>query len=204
MKSTGERHVKAASTKQAIREAATTLFAQKGFAATSTREICQRAGITKPALYYHFGNKEQLYVELVLDCMNEYRKEMLRASHRGQNTREKLTEVVAAIFALNRRDPLISRLFFRMVFAPEKESPAINYIEAGETEAHILEGIVREGLARGELKGRPAEIAEALMGIHTLYTMSFLLTGKPDLGRPLARRAVDLLVEGCLPNSTHR
>jgi AcrR family transcriptional regulator len=192
------------STKAAIREAAIALFAEKGFTATSTREICQRAGITKPVLYYHFGSKEQLYVELILDCLNEYRKEMLRASRQGSTARERLAEVVAAIFRQTRRNPGTTRMAFRMMFAPEKESPATNYLEAGEVELRLLEGIIRDGIKRGELKGRPVEIAEALMGIHTLYTMSFLLTGRPDLGRPLARRAVDLLVKGCRGDSNHR
>ena len=36
------------------------LFAQKGYDATSTREIVEAAGVTKPMLYYYFGSKEGL------------------------------------------------------------------------------------------------------------------------------------------------
>ncbi|MBW2208934.1 MAG: helix-turn-helix transcriptional regulator, partial [Deltaproteobacteria bacterium] len=42
-------------------EAATALFAQKGYAGTSVREIVERAGVTKPVLYYYFENKEGLF-----------------------------------------------------------------------------------------------------------------------------------------------
>ncbi|NIR40578.1 MAG: TetR family transcriptional regulator, partial [Actinobacteria bacterium] len=35
---------------------ASELFAQRGWAATSLREIAEAAGCTKPALYYHWGN----------------------------------------------------------------------------------------------------------------------------------------------------
>ena len=59
--------------RQAIRDAAIELFSEKGYAATTTREICQRAGITKPVLYYYFGSKEQLFREVVLDACNEAR-----------------------------------------------------------------------------------------------------------------------------------
>ncbi|HVD28025.1 MAG TPA: helix-turn-helix domain-containing protein, partial [Mycobacteriales bacterium] len=36
------------------------LFAEKGFEATSTEEIASRAGVSKPIVYEHFGGKEGL------------------------------------------------------------------------------------------------------------------------------------------------
>ena len=196
--------MRAASAREAIRTVAMELFAEKGFAATTTREICQHAGITKPVLYYHFRSKEQLYQELILDAFNEYRKGLVRASRGGKSAQGKLTEVVAAIFAFTRRNPALVRLIFRIMFASEKGSPAIDYVELGDAECRVLKGIIDEGIRRGEMKGRPVEIAEGLMAMHTLYTMSFLLTGRPDLGWPLARRVVDLLVRGCGKDSTDR
>jgi TetR/AcrR family transcriptional regulator len=192
------------SAKESIRKAAAELFADKGFAATSTREICQRAGITKPVLYYHFGSKEQLFRELILDACNESRKQLLLAAQRGKTVQEKLIEVIAADFALTRRDPSLSRLFFRIIFATEKGSPGFDYVEMGMEWVHLFEGIVREGIRRGEIRGRAREIAEALLGVHTLYTMGFLLTGEPALGRPLAQRMVRFLLKGCKRNSTAR
>jgi AcrR family transcriptional regulator len=42
-----------------LRQAAR-LFALRGYDAVSVREIVEAAGVTKPAVYYHFGNKEGL------------------------------------------------------------------------------------------------------------------------------------------------
>src|ERR1043165_3552216 len=42
-----------------------TLFAQKGFEATSVEEIAARAGVSKPVVYEHFGGKEGLYAVVV-------------------------------------------------------------------------------------------------------------------------------------------
>jgi AcrR family transcriptional regulator len=51
-------------TRQHILEAALELFSAAGFARTSLREIAEKVGISKPALYYHFDSKEALLVEL--------------------------------------------------------------------------------------------------------------------------------------------
>ena len=41
------------------------LFAEKGFDATSIEEIAARAGVSKPVVYEHFGGKEGLYAVVV-------------------------------------------------------------------------------------------------------------------------------------------
>ena len=45
-------------------EAATALFAEKGYASTYVREIVTRAGVTKPVLYYYFKNKGGLFYSI--------------------------------------------------------------------------------------------------------------------------------------------
>ena len=55
-------------TKVRLLEAAGEEFAEKGFDAARVRTICERAGANVAAVNYHFGDKEQLYVEMVLDA----------------------------------------------------------------------------------------------------------------------------------------
>jgi AcrR family transcriptional regulator len=47
-------------TRERILDAALTLFAEKGYEATSMREIAEQLGITKAALYYHFESKADI------------------------------------------------------------------------------------------------------------------------------------------------
>jgi len=47
-----------------IIDRAADLFARKGYAATGINEICAAAGLTKGALYYYIGSKEDLLVEI--------------------------------------------------------------------------------------------------------------------------------------------
>jgi len=50
-------------TRRKLLEAATALFVEHGFEATSIRMICELAKVNAVAVYYHFGNKEALYHE---------------------------------------------------------------------------------------------------------------------------------------------
>jgi AcrR family transcriptional regulator len=47
-------------TRERLLDAAYVLFAERGYAATSTAQICRRAGAVKTALYWHFDSKEGL------------------------------------------------------------------------------------------------------------------------------------------------
>jgi AcrR family transcriptional regulator len=53
--------------RQQIISIATQLFMNQGYSATSTRQIAKILGITQPAIYHHFSNKEAIYIE-VLSC----------------------------------------------------------------------------------------------------------------------------------------
>jgi TetR/AcrR family transcriptional regulator, regulator of cefoperazone and chloramphenicol sensitivity len=52
-------------TREKLLKAAEQIFAERGFFATTVREICQRAGANVAAVNYHFGDKLNLYTEVL-------------------------------------------------------------------------------------------------------------------------------------------
>jgi AcrR family transcriptional regulator len=52
--------------------AAREVFAEKGYEATSVREIAERATISKVMVYRHFGSKANLFREAIFDPFNEF------------------------------------------------------------------------------------------------------------------------------------
>jgi AcrR family transcriptional regulator len=54
--------------KRQILRAAMKLFSERGFAATSIRDIAEESGYTNPALYKHFASKEELALHLFQTC----------------------------------------------------------------------------------------------------------------------------------------
>lgn len=55
-------------TKAKLLEAAGEEFAEKGFEAATVRSICARAGMNLAAVNYHFGDKEQLYLQAIMEA----------------------------------------------------------------------------------------------------------------------------------------
>lgn len=57
----GPRRRDAAATRQALRDAATELFAERGYDRTTVRDIATRAGVNQALLFRYFGSKEALF-----------------------------------------------------------------------------------------------------------------------------------------------
>jgi AcrR family transcriptional regulator len=53
------------SAREEILNAAASLFVTRGFAATTTRQIAERVGIRQASLYYYFGGKDEILLELL-------------------------------------------------------------------------------------------------------------------------------------------
>jgi AcrR family transcriptional regulator len=54
-----------------VLQTALDLFAEQGFAATSTRELSERLGFTKAALYYYFKTKDDLLAALIAPVVEQ-------------------------------------------------------------------------------------------------------------------------------------
>lgn len=53
-------------------ESARALFAERGYAGTSTREIARAASVSEPMIFRHFGSKSKLFEEAVLAPFNTF------------------------------------------------------------------------------------------------------------------------------------
>lgn len=81
----GETRARAAATRERILDAAERLFAERGFAGTSLRDIASAARVNLAAANYHFGSKDELFRAAVLrrlEPVNRRRLELLEEAER--------------------------------------------------------------------------------------------------------------------------
>ncbi|MCU1450652.1 MAG: TetR family transcriptional regulator [Acidimicrobiales bacterium] len=76
-------------------ESAGELFAERGYARTSTREIAERAGIAEALLFRHFGSKAALYSEVTLGSLRDFASEWERV---GAKVEPRTGEAIATAF----------------------------------------------------------------------------------------------------------
>src|SRR5256886_11797546 len=72
------------------------VFAQHGYEATSVEEIAERAGVSKPIVYEHFGGKEGLYA-VVVDGEMQSLLERLTGTLTAGHPRELLEQAALAL-----------------------------------------------------------------------------------------------------------
>jgi AcrR family transcriptional regulator len=65
-------------TRDRLLAAASTLFAERGFHATTVRDIAERAGVNVAAANYHYGSKKALYLEVLRAQFAAIRAELVR------------------------------------------------------------------------------------------------------------------------------
>jgi len=132
--------------------AAGELFGERGYAGTSTRDIAERAGVTEPMLFRHFGTKANLFqqsavtpfVEFMLAYVADY-----RAREQGRlSTEDAGRRLYEGLFAALReqREPLMALLSAGR-FAPVADEVSAQVQEAFAQVISLFEEVVVTGSA---------------------------------------------------------
>lgn len=94
-----------AKTRTAIMKTSTKLFLNKGFGETSTRDIAKEIGITQPALYHHFNDKEVLFLDVMTAHGSKVRQEVNRVMREtDQKGEDRLWELAKTLLRLHPKD----------------------------------------------------------------------------------------------------
>jgi AcrR family transcriptional regulator len=114
-------------TKVRLLEAAGEEFAEKGFECARIRTICERAQANVAAVNYHFGDKEQLYVQAVLEAHrcgfeSEGGEEGTKAGGPAEELRNFIRHFLSRVLALHDPDDWRHRLMMREMLHPTPAS----------------------------------------------------------------------------------
>ncbi|ACU98204.1 TetR/AcrR family transcriptional regulator [Saccharomonospora viridis] len=84
--------------RQQLLDVARSLFAEKGFDGTSIEEIANRANVSKPVVYEHFGGKEGIYA-VVVDRETRLLLDRMVSTLHGGHPRELLEQAAVALLS---------------------------------------------------------------------------------------------------------
>src|SRR5258708_6188212 len=179
-----------------IARAAARLFAERGYDATSVREIVEAAGGAKPTLYYYFRSKEGLAQALITVPLSNLTATLQRIVSQGENPLTRPEQGVDAPYNFCREDPDRGRFIYALLFGPLGSEVASELEPFKESLSGWTDAAVRR-LAEVQIvpRHRAEACSTACRGLIIISTLDYLYRDKP-LGRDLARQNVNDLLRG--------
>ncbi|MCX0272198.1 TetR/AcrR family transcriptional regulator [Nocardia zapadnayensis] len=100
-------------TRERIHAAALELFTARGIQETSLRQIAEKLGLTKPALYYHFSSREDLLRSLVQPLFDDAEAAITADEARAADGPVDARELLGRYFDVSYRHRAITALLLR-------------------------------------------------------------------------------------------
>lgn len=180
---------------QVIRKAAE-LFREKGYAASSMRDLAQKLGIEAASLYSHIKSKEEILQSLCFDMATEFRKSLDEVERQKGPASEKLRRGIVGHIQVMAKDLTASAVFMNehrhmsQPYLREFLLLRINYINR-------FKDIIEEGINSGEFK----DSIDKKLAVMTLFSS---LNWMPQWYDPhsnivpvdLGQKLADMLING--------
>jgi AcrR family transcriptional regulator len=131
-----------------IIDAASLLYAKKGFTATSIEEISERAGVSLPVTYRYAGKKSEIMKMIMEDVLNSFRENLTHQIGDLDHPRDKLaTAVVLYSRIVDRQQDKILLMYQKSGSLDPSAKGAIMKLEVIVSE--IFSEIITEGVEKG-------------------------------------------------------
>ena len=153
-------------TAEKILQAASKMFAEKGFANVSVRDICKEAGTSAPVIYYHFGSKKGLFDAVASKqiSMDVFIRKLSRAAEERDPERglESFIDTYLTSFPEHTFD---IGLYVRDTATLDKKSAQMVFTDLERIKG-VATGLVESAISRGTFrKTDPGLAAECLLGM---------------------------------------
>ncbi len=187
-------------TRARLLRAAVSVFDRKGYAAASVREIVEIAGVTKPALYYHFGSKEGVLTAVLQEAAREFASAMGRGLRRPGTARERLFGICADLHGLFQEHVPVVRVAHSVFFGPVEGAPQFDFSTFDRDMERAVRQIVADGQASGEIdaSASPSDIALVILGVIGVFATRHLHNGLEPLDLESMKRVLGLIFDGAL------
>ena len=138
--------------KERLLETAIDMFAEKGYAGTSVREIVEQAGVSKPVLYYYFKSKEGLFLA-ILEMAENLQKELLaRVLESAGNVLERLLLLYRRIYAGIDEKRNLYKMIHGLIYGPPQGAPDYDLTRYHRHMFDAIRNIYNAGIDGGEAK----------------------------------------------------
>jgi AcrR family transcriptional regulator len=165
------------------------LFNEKGYLATSVRDLADAVGMEAASLYSHYKSKEDILWTIADRCANEFFESVKPIAASQLHTQKKLTDMIIAHVGVITRNIDASAVFFREwrhIAEPRRSA----YAKLRNDYEAIFKEVVRQGIQENLFKNydegfSTRTIMSALNWTHTWYRSDGELSSE-EIGQHLA------------------
>ncbi len=187
--------------RQRLLSEALRLFRERGYAATSVREIVEGAGVTKPVLYYYFGSKEGLYLEIMNGIGRLFDLQLTRMADAGGSVPQRLLHFFSGMFQAARDNLETVRLAYAIYYGPPQGAPFVDFHRFFDETMAVVDRLVAEGMSSGEFRpvDRQALVWTLIGSYHTILEEQ-VCRPEPRIDHDGMIRVLGLVLDGVAAN----
>jgi TetR/AcrR family transcriptional regulator len=201
MSNTNEFSSLEASARQRLLETATSLFAERGYAGTSVREIVAQASVSKPVLYYYFKSKEGLFYA-ILEWAADVQQSVLNEIFATEGSAlDRLIFLYRRFYEGIRQYRSLYIMIHEIIFGPPQGIPPYDFARYQRQMLEAVTRILAEGISTGEIKnGNAEDLAFLALGMLDFnLNMDMVLPELADPQRP--ERLLRIAFQGLRENT---
>jgi TetR/AcrR family transcriptional regulator, acrAB operon repressor len=143
-------------TRIALLKAALSVFSRKGYASSTLEDVAREAGVTRGAIYWHFGSKAELYVALLNEYSGRSDAIIQAAAVEGGTLVEILRRVFVRMLEAVESDPALKEMMGITLFKTERSPDLIPSFQKVTENSRLLVNniaeVMRQGISSGELR----------------------------------------------------
>ena len=185
------------STKKAIEQNAISILSDKGYAATSMREIAEASGVSKPVIYYYFKSKENLCQYIIQSGLESLQHRLREVCEEvSDDVFEQLIRTVELNFDFCRRNVMFVRFMYALNFGPDRKKINYDFQSYSMENFRILTELITRASDAGLIRSDKVEATvDYLRGIISTYVMRYV-DGRGELPSELPRTIVTDIISG--------
>jgi len=173
------------------------LFTSRGYAATTVREIVAAAGVTKPVLYYYFGSKEGLYLEIMAGISGVFEQRVRELQILTGSVRERLIHFLAGMFTSAQDNLQAVRLAYSIYYGPPQGAPFIDFNSFFDRTLEIVDALIAEGIETGEFRSVDRNALNwALVGSHNTILEEQVCRSVPRMDCDALVKVLNMILDG--------
>jgi len=189
--------------KQKILDIALELFSEKGFDSVGVQLLAEKSGITKPTLYYHYGNKEGVFKEVLNAHYEKLNAALLKSTNYlpkvesyHEDVYPVLTKVIQTYFNFAMQNEKFYRMALSALFSPPTSQTNAIVKDLNNKQYEIInEMFIKMAKAHPNMKGHEKRLCWTFIGMINTY-IGLWYTNTEELSKKTTKEAVHQFMHG--------